>query len=377
MKKLNIFLGIFLLLSLIISPIGWTITSYNCNGLTGGTQRDLDYLSVADLNNGDRGVVLTGTIFYFFKYDSTATDAEDTTTHPFKVRPDDYASAGVWIEQELASGAVDAAIIATDAVGSAEIIASGVDTAELATGAVIPAKVDIPGFVVRSKFTYKDGDEIYLDSAVYHHDGTTDQLVYWDSQLTFQFQNLGASDWSYLYLDDSAIVTLGSNLLTASEFVDSTTEPTWSASKHGWYNGEDRCIFSIFTSGGSAVLDFYHNGGQFVQYDAQIIDLSPTDIDDTFTDQALTIPNYGDDAQALVTLKGAYSVDGGDNVYWRKNGSSATVNIAGRVTATSVHSTNSLTVSVDSTQKIEIAMQTAGGSTIAVYTEGWYFPAGM
>lgn len=100
MRKL--FTIIVLAICLILPFTVEAITTYNANALTGGTQRDLDYLSVSEIDNGDRAVVVTGTLFYFFKYDSTATDAENTTSHPFKVRPDDYATAGVWIEQELA-----------------------------------------------------------------------------------------------------------------------------------------------------------------------------------------------------------------------------------------------------------------------------------
>ena len=74
------------------------ITTYNCDGLTGGGERDLDTLSVGDLLNNDRAVVETDGKVHRFYYDSTSTEVEDIVTHPYKVRPNDYVDAGVWIE---------------------------------------------------------------------------------------------------------------------------------------------------------------------------------------------------------------------------------------------------------------------------------------
>ncbi len=71
-----------------------------CTSFTGGTVGALDYYSVNDLVDGYQHHVFNSNKVYHFKFDETATDAEDTTTHPYKVRPDDYVDAGVWIEQE-------------------------------------------------------------------------------------------------------------------------------------------------------------------------------------------------------------------------------------------------------------------------------------
>lgn len=61
--------------------------------LTGGGTGALDKIAVADLTDGDIGFVTTATNFYVFRFDATATDAESS---PTKIRPDDYATAGVW-----------------------------------------------------------------------------------------------------------------------------------------------------------------------------------------------------------------------------------------------------------------------------------------
>jgi len=137
------------------------------------------------------------------------------------------------------------------------------------------------GHFMRPQFKYKDADEIYIEPAVYDHRGTSDQALYWDTQLTFQFGSAGsnaassdltASAWHYLYIDDSAVVTLGARLLTVAELLNSTTAPTWTVAKHGWYNGSDRCIGAFLTDGSSNLLAFYHDGGRMVMYDTEIAD---------------------------------------------------------------------------------------------------------
>jgi hypothetical protein len=74
---------------------------YSCTALTGGTAGTLDALDITgagnpntyDLITGDGAIVMTATATYFYRFDSTATDAESA---PGYIRPDDYATAGVW-----------------------------------------------------------------------------------------------------------------------------------------------------------------------------------------------------------------------------------------------------------------------------------------
>jgi len=83
-------------------------TTYNCDALTGGAARALDSLSVGDLTTGDRAVIAVSGEFLYFVYDSTATAAENVSTHPYVVRPDDYSSGGNWEEQETLGGIASA-----------------------------------------------------------------------------------------------------------------------------------------------------------------------------------------------------------------------------------------------------------------------------
>ncbi len=74
---------------------------YNCNGLTGGASRDLDAISVAVLADGDRAMVCANDSFYFFVFAAASTAAESS---PSRIRPNDYASAGVWENQSSPFG---------------------------------------------------------------------------------------------------------------------------------------------------------------------------------------------------------------------------------------------------------------------------------
>jgi len=73
-------------------------TTYNCTALTGGAERALDALSVATLVTGDRARCVVSGAVSDYTYSSTGTSAEQTTIHPFIIRPDDYTSGGNWTE---------------------------------------------------------------------------------------------------------------------------------------------------------------------------------------------------------------------------------------------------------------------------------------
>ena len=222
----------------------------------------------------------------------------------------------------------------------------------------------------RAQFVWKDADEVYMNAGAYYHNGTVNQVVYWNSQLTFQFQNLAASDWSYLYLDDSAIVTAGTNLLTASEFVDSTTEPTWSDAKHGWYNGEDKCIFAVLTDGSGNILEFFHDGDMVV-FEDDIQDFGWTEAD-TFVDVTLSIPKFTQ--KAMVTFAVIY-VDANTTLRWRVDGASGSgYHYVCEIANGEDQDYNASNVITSTSQIIEISFGIDTGNQASVRTNGWYFP---
>jgi hypothetical protein len=240
------------------------------------------------------------------------------------------------------------------------------------------------GYCRRSKFRWKDANEIYIGSGVYFHEGTSNQTLYWNSELTFQLgsagsnsasDDLGASEWHYIYLDDSAIVTAATNLITNSEILNDTTAPTWSASKHGWYNGNDRCIFAVLTDGSNNVLEFFHAGSRKVFYADAKGDYSNADPGtDYSTEVTLTIPAFSGKATCLFAL---FYVDGAPGFgYWRHPDDATGGPVIGSVAAGTTLCFNTTDVCCDSNLKINIAVS-AASDTMSVTTQGFYLPEGM
>jgi len=174
------------------------------------------------------------------------------------------------------------------------------------------ANVSPPG-PQRSTFSHVDDDTITIGPGVYFHDGTARQTVFWDADITFECfrpgtggsnadnSAAGASEWHYIYLDDSAIVTQASPELDADCFLNSTTAPTWSDAKHGWYNGSDRCIFAILTDGTSDIVEFYHDGGDAVFYADNQTERSVSALDSASSwvdvDMKTSVPGFSTKAQ--------------------------------------------------------------------------------
>jgi hypothetical protein len=227
------------------------------------------------------------------------------------------------------------------------------------------------GMFKRTQFKYKDADEIYLEPAVYHSAGSTDQMCYWSSQLTFAFGSggsnassedldAGATEFQYLYLDDSAIVSAGNNVITNSEIINSSTAPAWDAAQWGWYpssatnnvQATDRCIGAILINASNNVVEFFHDGGNQFMYADQITDRSEAALGTSWTDVTLTLPGFC--TKGLVSLymdrDGIFSF-----LLWRTNGQTGTVGHRSVAISNSIYEVgiNQCDVVTDSSQVIE------------------------
>jgi len=248
------------------------------------------------------------------------------------------------------------------------------------------------GYTQRAQFKWKDGDEIYIEPGIYHHNGTTNQLVYWDSELTFKLQSAGSNSdssdygddgWHYIYLDDSAIVTQGAPLLDADCFASYTgtnNKPAWTVAKHGWYGSGvdkaktgDRCVFAVYETGGS-ILEFLHDGGDAVMFADYRSSYSGTP-SDTFTDATLVAPGFC--TKAIAYFKHGYD-NAATALFWRTNGQSGStgheVNVADAEVS---YMSNTTDVIMDDSQVIEVKTVAASTNTVVVTVDGWYFPCGM
>lgn len=247
------------------------------------------------------------------------------------------------------------------------------------------ASVSPGGGEQRATFTYSDTDTITISPARYFHDGTTRQMCFWDSSITFDFgsggsnagsTDLAAEDWFYLYLDDSAIVTQASPELDADCFIAVTTEPSWSAAKHGWYSGSDRCIGAFYTNGSSQLYGFAHSG-DLMHYGQDIAARTIGDLDATWTDVTMVAPVFATGVKATFVMLS--SADTSQAIgYWRTNGSPNNGFILGYSDYDfNYYITQTTDVVTDSSQVIEVKFSVAGDHEMAVYACGYYFPNGM
>jgi hypothetical protein len=130
--------------------------NFIADGLQGGTSRDLDSFPIANLTSGDRAFVSDSGNFYYFKFDATSTAAETVASHPYYIRPDDYATSGVWVEQQT-SGSGGSGTVTSVSVTTANGVSGTVATATttpaitLTLGAITPSTVN--GLTLTSQAT--------------------------------------------------------------------------------------------------------------------------------------------------------------------------------------------------------------------------------
>ncbi len=218
-------------------------------------------------------------------------------------------------------------------------------------------------------------DSILISPFVYHHQGTSEQFLYSDSNIAFEFQNLGTSDWSYLYFDDSAIVTAGTNLITATQLVDAVTESAFSEAKHGEYNGEDKAIFAVFTDGSNNILEFFHDSN-LVLFADRIVSASTINLDQSWTEEVtLTVPIFA--RKVNVAFDYRYGNVNSD-AYWRTEGQTGDIgHLVGDARVAGNIGVVNTDVICSSNLKIQTEDSAAGSNLLTTHTNGWYFPTGM
>ena len=363
---------------------------FECAALTGGASNALDGIDGDDFSAGAHAKVTTATLTYFYAADASG-DAESS---PTVISPDTNAGSKRWkltgivalTLQGIAGTSINEfstdgtlAGNSDDAAPTEKAVKTYVD-GEIAGVAAVS---NFAGYANRPAFSYKDTDEIYIAPGQYHHNGTSEQMVYWSSVLTFQFgpggsnsdsSALGVSDWLYVYIDDSAVVTAGTNLLTASEFVAVTTEPTWSNTLSGFYSGDDRCIFAIPTNASSQIVNFTHDGGDYVIYDQEVTDLSAYNTTTTGAAVYLTMPSFS--TRGEVHFIFAYNAGATAHLQYQI-GTESGVHGVGYTSSTIPRTDNTVTVLTGANQAIKVLQSTNGANTATLKTQGYYFPRGM
>ena len=249
------------------------------------------------------------------------------------------------------------------------------------------------GYINRSQFDYSNTTTILIGAGSYEvDDGSAPETFYWDSQLTFVLGSggsnasssaIGTSQWQYIYMDESAI---SASPLVAASFLNSTTAPTYSHTKHGWYNSSDRCVFGVYINASGQVDPFYHNGSDFVQFAE---DYTEFDVNrPTFNywtplgPFVRTLP-IGKEAELTWNLKSTGGTTNSVSWSWRPFGSALNGHALGITEAGSgglddEHISTNIRTFLGTDNKLDYyANSSAIGHRFTVYSNGFYIPGGM
>jgi hypothetical protein len=391
-------------------------------GLSTGTG-GLKTIKTATISDGDICMVTvnSGEEFYVYTFDSGNVTADDGLK---VIKPTDVVGTEAWVICDMTMGI--ATILETLSVGGASTLtgnvtiggsldigtstavtgvldedAMGSDSAvDLATQQSIKAYVDaavsgvtvsynlLSGFQQTTTFAWSDADTITLQPARYHHNGTAEQIVEWDAAITFNFgsggsnaasDDLGVSEWHYLYIDDSA---LSGTTITAARLRNSSTAPTWNASELGWYGGgdaNDKCI-GAFYSNASSQLDKFYQCNNKITWDVETEIVGS--VTSSFADKTARAPAFATN-QRIECVAYCSKAGNSGNWYWRHNDQTdSTGHIIGYCfnfgsgDGKFVYTVNNFEPVIDSTQVFEVK---AGGSdsTSFINQVAYYLPRGM
>ena len=168
---------------------------------------------------------------------------------------------------------------------------------------VVEAAAHNRGYKAGFVLAYSTASAITIGGGMWALTGTTNRLVTLSAQTTFTLgsagsngssTDLGANQVHYIYIDDSAVESLGSSALTASEFINSTTAPAYSHAKAGWYNGSDRAIGAVLTDGSNNILSFALFGGHYYRYAAPVAEYAMAAMPSVYTslDISSSVPKF-------------------------------------------------------------------------------------
>ena len=110
----------------------------------------------------------------------------------------------------------------------------------------------------------------------------------------------GAQEIHYIYIDKSSI---SSAVLTATNFLNHTTVPTWNTTHQGFYNGDDRCIGAVLIDASNHVVDFYQASQQFQGFSTPIdeYNLAAAPGNMTELDISSCVPTFAISARLVVS----------------------------------------------------------------------------
>jgi hypothetical protein len=365
-----------------------TYQIYAGNRLVGGTDGCLDYIDGAGLNDKDSAIVVHAidNNAYFYRLDSSSgatllVDIVGTNITPqnyIKCEPNSPAATNTSINEFSTDGTM--AGDSDDAAPTEKAVKTYYDTIFPAATALTHTLV--PGYLVRPSFYAKQSALLTIQGGIYHINGAEEKLVYLDN-ITFTMGSGGsnasshdlddATDWHYIYIDDSEIGA-GNYQIDNTMLINLQTEPAWSDANHGWYNGNDRCIFAVYDyDGAGATYTMRCHGDRFVQHNYTTL-LSGADIDQAARTVQAVVP---------VFCKMGYFVERSNYV---NNNSSIRVSPTGRTElvyevrnpeATADRIGQHWIMTVDASGIFDIDSSADDNNTVHIFQNGFFLPAGL
>jgi len=111
---------------------------------------------------------------------------------------------------------------------------------------------------------------------VYTNETKTFTLGSAGSNGTSEDLDAGAQELQYIYIDDSAVISNDSALITTACFRNHTESPTYDSTRKGWRNtAHDRCIGAVLIDSSNDIVDF-NTFGNFYRYATPVTEFSAT-----------------------------------------------------------------------------------------------------
>jgi hypothetical protein len=172
-------------------------------------------------------------------------------------------------------------------------------------------------------------------------------------------------------MDDSAI---SASPLVAASFLNATTAPTYNQSKHGWYNGSDRCIFAFYIDSSGNIEKWFHDGGDYVMLSTNFNNGRTAGASASYQAITILMPAFTIKAECNFYIDAQIAV-ARSYQYWRVTGSGGEHLLGRTEDDDAEYVVNNVTVYTDSSRQIDCLNNNA--ISIYPYTAGWFIPGGM
>ena len=207
----------------------------------------------------------------------------DETSRYVQGRPLAINQDSTTVFTTVAESSYDSGADRTTVVVDDEILTSSMSKVFFAAYAFTLVKVEVPDPpVVRGTRTggqleaLSNGTTVRIKSGEWEMGGV---LYRWDEVLDFGIGPTGTNPDSdpipsseqfvYMYLDADKIA----NPVEAGHFISKSVAPTYSPEKHGWYDGDDRCIGALWHDG-TVLIPAKEQNGIMIYYDSTVRDIA-------------------------------------------------------------------------------------------------------